>query len=234
VLRYDKRTHARPQDFADGAYTVDRETVDDAVDAVALLRRTPGIDPTRVFVLGHSLGAMMAPRIAARSDGIAGLVLLAAPARPLDEIVPQQIAYLADLDDARSDEEAALIAQVEAGAAAVRALRDGGPEHGLLLGLPAAYWRDLLDYDPVATAAELDLPMLILQGGRDYQVTLDDFAQWQQALGAAPQVQLQLYPRLNHLFADGDGPSRPEEYFRPAALDPRPIADIAVWIHDLD
>src|SRR5690606_29657538 len=83
VLRYDKRTKARPQDYADGSVTIDSETTDDAVFAVAALREAPGIDPARVYVLGHSQGAMMAPRIAARSGHVAGLVLLAAPARPL-------------------------------------------------------------------------------------------------------------------------------------------------------
>jgi uncharacterized protein len=234
VLRYDKRTHAHGEDFADGDYTVDRETVDDAVQAIAALRATDGIDRERVFVLGHSLGALLAPRIAERADGVAGLIMLATPARPLDQLVLQQITYLADLDGERSAAESEAIAEAEAAAAAVRALLDGNASQtpaALLLGLPAAYWRDLLGYDAVVSAAALQLPMLLLQGGRDYQVTVDDFVLWQQAIGDRAEVRMQLYPDLNHLFASGDGPSQPAEYFQPAPIDPRPIADIAEWIH---
>ncbi|MDO5505004.1 MAG: alpha/beta fold hydrolase, partial [Pseudoxanthomonas suwonensis] len=83
VLRYDKRSKAQPQAFATGDYTIDDETTDDAVQAVAALRRTRGIDVGQVFVLGHSQGAMMAPRIVQRAEGAAGAILLAAPARPL-------------------------------------------------------------------------------------------------------------------------------------------------------
>src|SRR5690606_3360653 len=86
VLRYDKRTRARPQDYADGKVTIDSETTDDAVAAVEALRKVPGVDPARVYVLGHSQGAMMAPRIAAKSGHVAGLGLFAAPARPMLEI----------------------------------------------------------------------------------------------------------------------------------------------------
>src|SRR5690606_25277783 len=75
VLRFDKRTQARPQDYADGKVTIDSETTDDAVIAVDALRKVPGVDPARVYVLGHSQGAMMAPRIAAKSGHVAGLVL---------------------------------------------------------------------------------------------------------------------------------------------------------------
>ena len=81
VLRYEKRSHVRPQDFASGNFGVDDETTNDAVLAVETLRQTAGIDPKRVFVLGHSQGGMMAPRIAMKDGNTAGLVLLAAPAR---------------------------------------------------------------------------------------------------------------------------------------------------------
>jgi len=92
-LRYDKRTLVAPQSFADGDFDIDEETTDDAVAAVRMLRSDARIDPRRVFVLGHSQGAMMAPRIAQRVE-VAGLVLLAAPARPLQEIYIAQLRYL--------------------------------------------------------------------------------------------------------------------------------------------
>jgi uncharacterized protein len=228
ALRYDKRSWVRPQDGAD---TIDAETVDDAVAAVDALRDDSAIDAGRVFVVGHSLGAMMTPRILQRVPQAAGGVLMAAPARQLHDIVPDQIAYLIDLDGERSAEEAQALAEAQAAADAVRALADGDAGQPLLLGLPASYWRSLLDYDQLSVAADLPQPLLIMQGGRDYQVTTAEFLRWQERLGDDARVSLRVYPRLNHLFAAGEGVSRPEEYFRESSIDVAPIDDIAGWIH---
>ncbi len=231
ALRYDKRTFARPKDFA-GDFTVDLETVDDAVAAIAALRADRAIDPARVYLVGHSLGAMMAPRIAARAEGLAGVVLLAAPARPLVDVVPEQVRYLAALEDGMSDAEQAQIALIDAQAAATRALGDTDPPRdSLLLGLPAAYWRDLAGYDPVAVQRKSTLPLLVLQGGRDYQVTpAADFARWQAAFDGDERAELVLFPPLNHLFIAGEGPPGPGDYLRAGTVDAAVGDHIAGWI----
>ena len=99
-----------------------------------------------------------------------------------------------------------------------------------LLYVPPSYWKDLAGYDPAATAATLKLPMLVLQGERDYQVTKVDFAGWQKALGKKKTVKLKLYPKLFHLFIAGDGPSTPAEYEKPGHVDEQVVRDIADWI----
>lgn len=233
-LRYDKRTKVFPEQLARPDVGIDQETVDDAVAALEALRVQPEIDPARTFVLGHSLGAMMAPRILQRSPQAAGGILLAAPARPLHVLILEQVEYIAGLQDdpALAEQVAAQLEAVRAGKAAVDALDDAVPDaQPLLLGLQAGYWRSLAGYDPVAVAASLPQPLLILQGGRDYQVTAAaDLAQWQDALGDSGRAQIRLYPELNHLFLPGEGMARPEEYLQPGALDPRVAADIAAWI----
>jgi hypothetical protein len=72
--------------------------------------------------------------------------------------------------------------------------------------------------------------MLFLQGERDYQVTMDDFARWKAALKTRPDVTFKSYPPLNHLFARGTGKSRPEEYLKQENVDREVIDDIAQWI----
>jgi len=74
--------------------------------------------------------------------------------------------------------------------------------------------------------------VLVLQGGRDYQVTVDDFAQWKNALTGRPNAQLRLYPALNHLFLAGTGKSLPAEYSVPGHVPVDVIDDIARWILD--
>ena len=102
-----------------------------------------------------------------------------------------------------------------------------------VMGAPASYWLDLRGYRPAAVAATLRMPMLVLQGERDYQVTMTDFAAWKQALGGRPDVELRTYPALNHLFVAGSGPSVPAEYAARAHVDSSVINDIATWISRL-
>lgn len=99
-----------------------------------------------------------------------------------------------------------------------------------ILAAPASYWLDLRTYDAPATAAKLGLPMLILQGGRDYQVTEKDLAGWRAELASRKDVTFKTYPKLYHLFIAGDGPSTPAEYMIPGFVDEQVIRDIAQWI----
>lgn len=231
VLRYEKRTKARPDDFASGDFTVDDETTDDAVSAVRQLRTTPHIDPARIFVAGHSLGALMAPRIAQRAPELAGLVLLAAPARRLDAIYMEQVEFLAGGDGSVSEAEREKLDAERRKADAVATLSPDSPASENLLGLPARYWIDLRGYDPVAVAQQIPQPMLVLQGGRDYQVTpVGDFALWQAAFDGSERVTLQQFAPLNHLFIAGEGAPNPQEYFVEGRVAKDAIDAIAAWI----
>ena len=229
VLRYEKRTKARPQEFADGAFDMDDETTDDAVAAVAALRDVEGIDPARVYVLGHSQGAMLAPRIALRSGDVAGLVMLATPARPLLDLLPEQNRYLLGLDGGISADEQAFLDQLDAQIAAARSDADVAAAD-LPLGLPAGYWRAFDPIDPVADARATDLPLLILHGGRDIQVVDTDWQLWRNAFGDEPRATLRAYPALNHLGIAGEGPGNLAEYQQAGHVDATLIADIAAWI----
>ena len=77
-----------------------------------------------------------------------------------------------------------------------------------------AYWLDLRAYDPLKTAAKLKIPILIVQGGRDYQVTPSNFQAWSDALSNNKNVTLRTYPDLDHLFIHGTGASKPSDYAR--------------------
>ena len=233
VLRYEKRTRARPQDYADaGTLTIDSETTDDAVLAVQALHALPEVDDARVFLFGHSQGGMLAPRIAARANAadapVAGLVLFAAPSRKLLDIVIEQNRRLAVLDDAHtSDEERAAI---DALRGQVRAIRAGGEVGSTPLNLPAVYWRSTDAVEPVAEAVAAGLPMLVLQGARDIQVVDADWQLWKAAFHDDPQVTFKLYPALNHLGIAGEGDGGLEEYAVPGHVDPALIDDTAAWI----
>jgi len=175
VLRFDKVTCAHPGQVADArGFTLAEEYVPHAVAAVRVLQHQPGVDPARVFVLGHSAGGKAAPRVAAAEASVAGLVILAGDAQPMHEAAIRAARYLAALNPGPDAEAFAGAITLQAALAGSPDLSPLTPATELPFGTPARYGLDLRGYDPVATAAALGKPMLILQGGRDYQVTIKD------------------------------------------------------------
>jgi dienelactone hydrolase len=229
VLRYEKRTRQHGAKLAAvSGFTVQQETIDDALAAAALLRGTEGIDPGRVYVLGHSLGAMLVPRIGWQEAKIAGFIVMAGAAKPIEDLILDQVTYIAALDGINSDEEKRQIEGLREQVAKVKALQPGATES--VLGAPASYWLDLRGYSPPEAARALKQPLLILQGERDYQVTVDNFEAWKKALAGRSDVTFKLYPGLNHLFIAGEGKSGPAEYQRPGHVAEVVVADIAAWV----
>jgi uncharacterized protein len=230
VLRYEKRTREHISKLAvlPKSFTVQDETVDDALAAVELLRKSDDIDPQRIFVLGHSLGGMLAPRIGRQDPKIAGLIIAAGLTRPLDETILDQVAYVTSISDELTEAQQTQLETLRTEMARLPGLSAEDTEP--ILGIPPAYWLDLRDYRPAEAARDVPQRMLILHGGRDYQVIEADFEAWKAALGARKDVRFELYPDLNHLFMRGEGKATPAEYSRAGAVDERLIEHIAEWI----
>jgi dienelactone hydrolase len=234
VFRYTKRTRKYGGESSDdpASFTVDDETISDARAAVLRLVHTTDISPDRVFLLGHSLGGYLAPRIATGDPQISGIVIFAGNTRPIEQLVLEQVRYMASADGAPGEENQKLIAAAEEAAQKIESpsLKPGDSIPFLGSKTNGAYWLDLRNYDPVHTALQLKIPILIMQGGRDYQVTPTDFNAWKMALEGHANATLKFYPDLNHLFVSGSGPSTPQEYERPGHVSESVVADIAAWL----
>lgn len=230
VLRYDKRTKVYGDELSEMNYTIDDETVEDAVRATALLRKQPEIDPARIFVLGHSLGGYASPRIAARDGKLAGLIVMAGPARPIEDVAFGQTDYVMRLRGEPGPNEQARLNQLKTEVEKVKNLDPKGDSPPILLGLPTAWWLNLKGYDPAAEAKRLGLPMLIMQGERDFQVTMQDFALWKSALAGRSKVEFRSYPSLNDLFIKGEGKSSPAEYHNPGTVASEVLDDLVAWL----
>jgi dienelactone hydrolase len=234
VLRFDKVTFVHPGEVtADPAFTVVDEYVTDATSALGILRADPAVDPGRIFLAGHSLGGTIAPRVAEFEPGIAGLVLFAAGNEPIQWAAVRQVEYLASLDPATAAAQEPVIRMLTEQAKRVDSpeLSPDTPSGGLPFGVPAPYWLDLRGYDPVGSARLFGKPILVLQGGRDYQVTVDgDLAVWRTGLATTPDVTFRVYPDDNHFFFAGSGPSMPAELDALQHLDLDVIRDVSRWI----
>ena len=231
VVRFDKVNYVHGQIAAEPGFTMVDEYVPHAVAAVRMLQQHPDVDPARVFVLGHSGGGKAAPRVAAAEPSVAGLVILAGDTLPLPQAIIRVAHYLSDLAPDPATATAVETFHRQAALTEDPELSEATPAADLLFGWPASYWLDLRRYDPVATAAGLDKPMLILQGRRDYQVTVDDdLAGWQAGLVHRPDVTIRIYDAADHLFFAGTGQSQPADYEAPQHVDPAVVDDIANWL----
>jgi hypothetical protein len=237
VFCYDKRTfHYRNQLAKDANdITVRTETIDDAAAAVEFLAASPDISKNRIFVLGHSLGGMLIPKIAKENKTIAGFVIMAGSTRPMEDSVLEQLKYIAMLDGKIDPEETKGLAKIQRQVQAVKSptLSKATPNDQLPFNSPAGYWLDLRGYNPAVEAKSITQPILILQGQRDYQVTMDDFDGWKKELNGKPNVEFKLYLDLNHLFITGKDKCRPEEYMTPGHVAGAVIDDIATWINEV-
>jgi hypothetical protein len=237
VLRYNKRTlqYASQLQAQDAGLTVNQETVDDARAAVALLSKRPEIDPRRIFVLGHSLGGMLAPRIAQGDAQVAGLVILAGVTRPLAQALVDQVKYIVGLQGKITPEGQNQIDDAEQTAKQIESPTLAADTQLNIFGasIPGSYFLDLRGYHPAQVAAQLGIPMLILRADRDYQVTQQDFDGWKATLSRKPNVTWKVYPGLFHLFmpsnSAGPGLGTPHDYQKPGHVTAQVIDDIAAW-----
>ncbi|MGW8565298.1 alpha/beta hydrolase family protein [Isoptericola sp. NPDC055881] len=236
VARYDNPSHGAPERATrPGAVAMDDYRP--VPDAVRQLGQHPRVDAARITLAGHSMGGKIAPRVAALLDddrraSLGGLILLAADAAPMPEAAVRVVKHLATHPGTGVDRRDVRRTVRQARRAAGPRLRQSTPTSRLPFGLPASFWLDLRRYDPVATARQSGLPLLLLQGCRDYQVTVeDDLALWRQGLADHPHVTIREVPEDDHFFLPGTGPSLPRDYEQPGHLDQQVVDAIADWIH---
>ncbi|MFN8531491.1 MAG: alpha/beta hydrolase [Anaerolineae bacterium] len=233
VLRCDDRTFTYGQDsIPEGENaTVEHEFLRDARAAVALLQQTDGINPDKVFVLGHSEGAYLVPRLLDSDPSIAGGIMAAGTiTESLTAAAVRQITYLINLDGTVTEAEQQVLDEAVAMDQAVQALTPESDPTSMIGPFPVAYLLDLASYDALAVAQAIPQPLLIIRGERDYQVDQAGFDAWQTALADRPDTTFTQYPGLNHLFMVGEGAPNGDEYALPNHVDAQVIADIAAWV----
>ena len=216
VLRYDKRSCGK----SGGTFAVRERLIADARDVLAFMRAQTEVDAKRLYVLGHSEGGELAPSIAIADKHLRGIVLLAPPALPLEQVLMKQM-----LRNVPPSQLAAAPRRVRAYLAAIASGKNK---------TAADRWlRSSFGIDPTRLIARVPCAILIVQGTKDVQVLAADTPRLIAAARSA-------HRNVTALMLDGDdhlfirlGPNERStggEYFVPAYLDPRLFTGIEYWL----
>ena len=238
-IRYDKRSFSHGLKLVrEKEVTVRKETIEDAILATQILKNDPRIDKNKIFIIGHSMGAMLAPRIDAEGGNYNGLIMMAGSPRKLEEImldqnlavlnstkgllrwiIQKQISKLTQMFDnlyQLSDEEA-------------KKKKVGG-------GTTLYYFKEMGEH-AASNYLSTSKPRLIMQGEKDFQATVEkDFQAYKQLLSDKDNVTFKLYENLNHAFVPsvyGNIMKAKQEYSVEQHIGEEVIGDIANWIKRL-
>lgn len=232
-LRYEKSIRAYPAEAGlDKTVTVDDTETNDAVTALNVLRSTKQVNPREIFLIGHSLGAMMVPRIVERGPQIAGAIMMASPSESILVNGVAQTRYIAHLQHTPAAKLQKQLDSLDQEEMLLGKTPHGQIPPGQYLGMPQSWWMSLHEYDQIKEAESLKIPLLILQGSADFQVSpQENFPRWQRLFLGNPRVTLIEYPGLSHIFMPAGNPPSPADYDKPLKMDNKVIADISAWIH---
>jgi len=241
TIRYDKRTKTYGKQMvtgSDGAnLTVWDETIEDALFATELIKRNPRIHHEKVFIAGHSMGAMLAPRIDAEGGNYAGLILLAGSPRRLEEIMTeQQDNALKDMNPIIKWIANRQIKKIREKFERIYEISDEEAKATSFLGkyTKLYYLKEWGEKPAENYLKDLTKPIFVTQGDKDVHVSVEnDFNKYKEILGDRANATFKLYPGLNHLFMPsiyGTINKVMKEYKEPQNVEGYVMDDIADWI----
>ncbi|MBT8327986.1 MAG: DUF3887 domain-containing protein [Bacteroidia bacterium] len=236
TFRYNKRSNLYPETIK-GQFDIYDETINDAISAYHTLSSDTSLRLGKTVMLGHSLGAYSMPLIADSLKEIDGAILFSSNARRLEDLIEYQMHYLTNWDDILTKEEVEIVELNTARAEDIRTnnYTDTTSAENLLAYWPGTFWKGIDTYNPVEQVkSNTTTPFFIMQGEKDYQITMVDFELWTEGVGKQNNVRLKSYPNLTHLFTptESDKPG-PNDYFLPTNVDEEVVKDIAEWVKKL-
>ena len=236
-VRYDKRSFAHGRKMLkNGNLTVKEEVIEDAVLASNLLKNDSRIDSEKVFIIGHSMGAMLAPRIDAEGGNFKGLVLLAGTLDTLEKVLFRQ---LSEMKNGKSKIMSWVAsAQEKKFKKSFENLYELSDEEAKKIpyagGVDLYYFKEMGLHRAADYLEKTEKPVLIMQGTKDLQVNVErDFGGYKRAFGERDNFSFRLYEGLNHCFVPAlydDISKATKEFSKERHIGENVISDIAGWI----
>ena len=238
-IRYDKRSFTHGWKMLrdkNTVVTVKEETIEDAILATEILRKDSRINAERIFIIGHSMGAMLAPRIDAEGGNYRGLILMAGTPRKLEQVMIEQ------MEEAMSMMKGISRKIAEKQKQKISSMFDGlydlsdeeAKKKKVGGGTTLYYFKEMGEHTAEKYLAEIQKSMLIMQGEKDFQVKADkDFKAYQEHLSERKDVTFKLYENLNHAFVPsiyGNISKAKKEYNIEQHISEEVVEDIADWI----
>ncbi len=239
TLRYDKRYNAYPDSVeGDGSkVTLEDEVLQDVDMAIDLLLKENRVDKSNLYVLGHSLGGGLTPYIASENQEVKGIISLAGTLRPLYEVIYDQNKEVeknileGDFDEDTVNQFKTQMEQVEKDILTLRGDISSIDDKEVLMGMHVGYQKSVKQYTGENFIDDINIPVLVLQGSADFQVSPDtDYKTWEEALAGRDNATLKLYDGLNHLMMTTNGKRDITEYQTKGNVSDEVIDDIAEFI----
>ena len=232
-IRYNKRYYQYKEAAVEkvNTLTIQEEVTDDVGQAISFVHQNEAIKNSKIYILGHSLGGMLAPFMASIYPDVSGLIIMAGTPRNLEDVIlDQNKEVLKAMTDKTESEKQILIEEVEKYVTMVKNLKEGEPSV-TIFGCPSSYWISLNKIDTPKIVTELKIPIMILQGAADFQVYPEiDYKAWQNILSGQQNATFKLYNNLNHLFMKSNGKKDTTEYDIKGNVEPQVMKDVADWI----
>lgn len=219
-VRYNKRFYQCPEAGDDpAAVTIRTEVLEDVNAAIRFAEECGGVNGEKIFLIGHSLGGMLAPAAAGENPAVSGIVSLAGSPRRLEDIICSQYEFQLRQKGLSEDKIEKALLSVYGEAEGVKNVSEGDTDQ--YFGVSGIYWYSLNQIDSAEAALSLEIPMLFLQGSADMQIYADiDYTAWQALLADRPNCRFRLFDGLGHLFIGEEG-----------TVDEAVTAEIAAFIH---
>lgn len=229
TIRYDKRYYSYPEWDGIREISLNWEYYYDFASVIHQLEDMP-VNHNQIYVIGHSQGGMLAPRLAYDHPEVKGIVSLAGTPRGLEEVMKDQQYNAIVAQGANEQMVQGVVDLADKVIAEVQSLTKETATDKVVSNFPLSYWYELNQSRPHIFMNELKCDVLILQGESDFQVFYDsDYQEWLKLTSGMDNVQTKSYPGLSHFFTPAIN-NTTEDYKTPANVDEQVIQDMANWI----
>lgn len=234
TIRYDKRHAVYPDELPAlvnaNNFTIEDEVTKDVDSIIKQIQNIDTVDSDRIYVLGHSLGGMLAPKIATENEEVVGIISMAGTLRSIEDIILSQNEETIESMTMMSDEEKTiLLDSIKQEINLIKSLTAESTD--IIMGYPASYWYSYQVLDNINLAKNLDIPVLVLQGTDDFQILIDvDYPLWEETLSNNENAVFKTYEGLNHLMMQTSGLRNIGDYEVEGNVSEEVIADIAEFI----